>query len=79
MANLRSALALVVGMMAGAALLLAHQVSRATGKPLPAAFRDVPGEAKRIYGELRARSKAGEAKYGVRGESGVEEQNLDSQ
>lgn len=56
MGLVRSVLAFLLGMAAGGSLLLACQVSQRTGKPLAAAFVEVPGEAKRLCGELRARA-----------------------
>ena len=57
MGGLRSFLILITGVAIGGALVIAHRVSQETGKSLPEAFTEVPGEAQRIYEDLRARAE----------------------
>ena len=59
MGAVRSFLILATGVALGGALMIAHRVSEETGKSVTDSFADVPGEAQRIYTDLRAR--AGEA------------------
>jgi hypothetical protein len=56
MGMFRSLLILAAGAAIGGALLIAYRVSQETGKPLQEAFTDVPGEAQRIYSDLRTRA-----------------------
>jgi len=56
MGGIRSFLVLVTGAAIGGAFVIAHRISQETGKSLPEAFADVPGEARRIYEDLRARA-----------------------
>jgi hypothetical protein len=55
MGGLRSFVVLVTGVAIGGALILAHRVSQETGKSLPESFAEVPGEAQRVFEDLRAR------------------------
>ncbi len=55
MGGLRSFLVLITGVAIGGALILAHRVSQETGKSLPESFAEVPGEAQRVFEDLRAR------------------------
>ncbi len=55
MGGFRSFLVLVTGVAIGGALILAHRVSQETGKSLPESFAEVPGEAQRVFEDLKAR------------------------
>ena len=55
MGCIRSSLVLITGVAIGGALILAHRVSQETGKSLPEAFAEVPGEAQRVFEDLKAR------------------------
>lgn len=54
---MRTVLLLAAGAAIGAAVLIAHRVAQETGKSMPEAFADVPGEAKRIFEELKERAE----------------------
>jgi hypothetical protein len=56
MSFIRSTMALLLGMAVGGALLMAYRVSQETGKSFPDAIMDVPGEAMRVYDDLRSRA-----------------------
>jgi hypothetical protein len=55
MGGLRSFLILATGVAIGGALILAHRVSQETGKSLPESFAEVPGEAQRVFEDLKVR------------------------
>ncbi len=57
MGGIRSFLVLVTGVAIGGALVLAHRVSQETGKSLSESFAEVPGEAQRIFEDLKARAE----------------------
>lgn len=57
MAGFRSLLILATGLAVGGALVLAHRVSQETGKSLPEAFAAVPGEAQRIFEDVKVRAE----------------------
>ena len=67
MGFIRSTLILLFGMAVGGALLLAYRVSQETGKSIPESLPDVPGEAMKVYEDLRVRAtdalKAGREAY----------------
>ena len=52
----RSLFLLAAGAAIGGALLLAYRVSQETGKSVPEALADVPGEAQRLFADLRERA-----------------------
>jgi hypothetical protein len=56
MGFIRSTMALLLGMAVGGALLMAYRVSRETGKSFPDAIMEVPGEAMRVYDDIRTRT-----------------------
>jgi len=56
MGFIRSSVLLLAGAAAGGALLIAHRVSQETGKGLTESFADVPGEAQRLFTDLRGRA-----------------------
>jgi gas vesicle protein len=55
MGVIRSSVLLLAGAAAGGALLIAHRVSQETGKGLTESFADVPGEAQRLFADIRGR------------------------
>ena len=57
MGAFRSFLLLATGVAIGGAVVIAHRVSRETGKSMSEAFADVPAEAQRIFEDLRARAE----------------------
>jgi hypothetical protein len=57
MGGLRSFLVLVIGVALGGAFVIAHRVSQETGKSMPEAFAEVPGEVQRIYEDMRVRAE----------------------
>ena len=57
MGGIRSFLVLVTGVAIGGALIIAHRVSQETGKTMVESFAEVPGEAQRIFEELRERAE----------------------
>jgi hypothetical protein len=57
MGGLRSFLILLTGVAIGGALLMAHRVSQETGKSLYESFGEVPGEAQKVYEELKGRTR----------------------
>lgn len=56
MGAFRSLLILTAGVAAGGALVIAHRVSEETGKSMTEAFAEVPGEAQRIFADLRGKA-----------------------
>ena len=56
MSFIRSTMALLLGMAVGGALLMAYRVSQETGKSFPDAIMEVPGEAMRVYDDIRTRT-----------------------
>jgi hypothetical protein len=56
MGGLRSYLILLTGVAIGGALVIAHRVSQETGKSVSESFAEVPGEAQRIFEDLRFRA-----------------------
>ncbi len=56
MGSFRTFLVLATGLAIGGALVIAHRVSQETGKSWSESFTDVPGEAKRIYEDLKLRA-----------------------
>jgi hypothetical protein len=56
MGMVRSVLLVTVGAAVGGALLLAHRVSQDTGKGLADSFAEVPGEAQRLFQDLKVRA-----------------------
>jgi hypothetical protein len=57
MGAFRSFLILMTGVAIGGALVIAHRVSQETGKSLPEAFGDVPGETRKMYEDFRFRAE----------------------
>jgi hypothetical protein len=53
----RSLFVLSVGAAIGGAVLLAYRVSQETGKSFMEAWTDVPGEAERLFTDLRGRAE----------------------
>ena len=53
----RSLFVLTVGAAIGGAVLLAYRVSQATGKSFMEAWSDVPGEAERLFTDVRGRAE----------------------
>jgi hypothetical protein len=56
MGTFRSLFILAAGAALGGAALIAYRISQETGKPLQEAFSDVPGEAQRLFSEIRGRA-----------------------
>jgi hypothetical protein len=56
MGTFKSLLVLVAGAAIGGATLIAYRISQETGKPLQEAFSDVPGEAQRIFADVKGRA-----------------------
>jgi hypothetical protein len=56
MGGFRSFLVLATGVAIGGALVIAHRVSQESGKGLSESFAEVPGEARRIFDDLRGRA-----------------------
>lgn len=52
----KAVLAAFVGGVLAGVFLLAYRVSRETQKSLPESFADVPGEAKRVYVDVKAKA-----------------------
>jgi hypothetical protein len=65
----KAVLAAFVGGVLAGVFLLAYRVSQETQKSIPESFADVPSEAKKVYGDVKA--KASDAVKRVR-EHGVE-------
>jgi hypothetical protein len=57
MAGLRSFLILATGVAIGGALAIAHRVSEDTGKGIGESFAEVPGEAQRIFSDVKLRAE----------------------
>jgi ElaB/YqjD/DUF883 family membrane-anchored ribosome-binding protein len=53
----RSLLVLTVGAAIGGAVLLAYRVSQESGKSLMESWADVPGEAQRLFSDVRGRAE----------------------
>lgn len=53
----RSLLVLTVGAAIGGAVLLAYRVSQDSGKSFMEAWADVPGEAERLFSDMRGRAE----------------------
>jgi ElaB/YqjD/DUF883 family membrane-anchored ribosome-binding protein len=53
----RSLLVLTVGAAIGGAVLLAYRVSQESGKSLMESWTDVPGEAQRLFSDVRGRAE----------------------
>jgi len=53
----RSLLVLTLGAAIGGAMLLAYRVSQESGKSFMEAWSDVPGEAERLFSDLRGRGE----------------------
>ena len=53
----RSLFVLSVGAAIGGALFLAYKVSQESGKSFPEALADVPGEAQRLFSDVRGRAE----------------------
>lgn len=56
MGLIRSSILVAFGAAVGGGLLLAHRVSRETGKSLVESFADVPAEAQRLFEDVRTRA-----------------------
>ncbi len=56
MGAFRSLLALSAGVAIGGALIIAHRVSEETGKGITESFAEVPGEAQRIFADVKSRA-----------------------
>ena len=56
MGCLRSFLVLATGVALGGALVIAHRISEETGKSMTEAFAEVPGEAQRIFVDVKGRA-----------------------
>ncbi len=52
----KAVLAAFIGGVLAGVFLLAYRVSQETQKSLPESFADVPAEAKRVYGDVRAKA-----------------------
>ena len=57
MGMFRSLFILLTGAAIGGALLIAYRISQETGKPLQEALADVPGEAQRLFADLKGRAR----------------------
>ena len=57
MGAFRSLMVLSAGVAIGGALIIAHRVSEETGKGIAESFAEVPGEAQRIFADVRARAE----------------------
>ena len=57
MAGIRSFLILATGVAIGGALAIAHRVSEDTGKGISESFAEVPGEAQRIFADVKQRAE----------------------
>jgi hypothetical protein len=53
----RSLFVLTVGAAIGGAVLLAYRVSQESGKSLMESWADVPGEAERLFSDMRGRAE----------------------
>jgi uncharacterized MAPEG superfamily protein len=53
----RSLLVLTVGAAIGGAVFLAYRVSQESGKSFMEAWADVPGEAERLFSDVRGRAE----------------------
>jgi hypothetical protein len=62
MGAVRSLLILSAGVAVGGALLIAHRVSVETGKGIAESFAEVPGEAQRIFADVKTRAEQATAK-----------------
>lgn len=56
MGLIRSSILVAAGAALGGGLLLAHRVSQETGKGIMEAFADVPGEAQKLFEDVRTRA-----------------------
>lgn len=56
MGAVRSLVFLAAGAAVGGAALIAYRISQETGKPLQEALADVPGEAQRLFADIKARA-----------------------
>jgi hypothetical protein len=56
MGTFRSMFILAAGAAIGGAALIAYRISQETGKPFQEAISDVPGEAQRLFTDLRGRA-----------------------
>jgi hypothetical protein len=57
MGAFRSCLVLAVGVAIGGALVIAHRISEESGASLTEAFSEVPGEARRIFDDVKQRAE----------------------
>ena len=57
MGSFRSLIVLASGVAIGGALVIAHKISEETGKSMTEAFAEVPGEAQRIFVDVRGRAE----------------------
>lgn len=56
MGTFRSLFILAAGAAIGGAALIAYRISQETGKPFQEAISDVPGEAQRLFTDLKSRA-----------------------
>jgi hypothetical protein len=56
MGTFRSLFILVAGAAIGGAALIAYRISQETGKPFQEAIADVPGEAQRLFADIKGRA-----------------------
>jgi hypothetical protein len=65
MGSFRSLLVLAAGVGIGGALVIAHKISEETGKSMTEAFAEVPGEAQRIFADVKGRAEeaVGQARH----------------
>jgi hypothetical protein len=56
MGTFKSLFVLVAGAAIGGAALIAYRVSQETGKPFQEALSDVPGEAQRLFADIKGRA-----------------------
>jgi gas vesicle protein len=56
MGSFKSLFVLLAGAAIGGAALIAYRISQETGKPFQEALSDVPGEAQRMFADLKGRA-----------------------
>ncbi len=76
MGAFRSFVILAAGVAIGGALAIAHRISEETGKNMGESFMEVPGEAQRMFTDVRAR--AGEATSWARQEYERKQAEIDA-
>jgi uncharacterized protein YjbJ (UPF0337 family) len=62
MGAFRSLVVLSAGAAIGGALIIAHRISEESGKGIGESFAEVPGEAQRIFADVKARAEQASGK-----------------